>query len=184
MEQLNRKTKEVETTQALTTNWYIYKAYLHPISTKPQNRDIITAANSNNGTKTRKNSCNTKTKSKRAGDFEELLAEAIDEGLSLLGESSKQVVYFHLEETYKMSRKEIPYRIEEFIDAIEEIFGIGAKILEIQIMKCLYKKVGNKIKHYSEQKSFEFTEYVEAAKLAKKNYENKKKQRLNSNKHN
>jgi hypothetical protein len=184
MEQLNTKTKEVETTQAFTTNRHLYKTYLHSISTKPQNRGIITAANSNNGTKTGKNSCSTKTKSKRAGDFEELLAEAIDEGLSLLGESSKQMVYFHLEETFKMSRKEIPYRIEEFIDAIEKIFGIGAKILEIQILKCLYKKVGNKIKHYSEQKNLEFTDYVKSAKSAKKNYENKKKQRKNSNTHN
>jgi hypothetical protein len=107
------------------------------------------------------------------------LLETIDEGLSLLGESSKQVVYFHLEKTFKMNRQDIPYKIEEFNDAIESIFGTGAKILQIQMMKCLFKKVGYKLKNYSGQKNLEFTEYVEAIKLAKKKYENSKEQQLN-----
>jgi hypothetical protein len=185
MEQLNRKTKEVKTTQIFTTNWYLYKTYLYSISTKSQERDTIKAVDSYD-TKTRKKNRSPKAKAKKGTrDFEELLTEAIDEGLSLLGESSRQVVYFYLEKTFKMKKLDIPYRIEEFIDAIEKIFGNGAKILEIQIMKCLYKKAGNKIKHYSEQRSLEFTEYVEAVKLAKKNYENSKRQQPNPNcKHN
>jgi hypothetical protein len=171
MEQLNRKTKEEKTMQVFTTNWYLYKTHLHPISTKSQKRDTITATDSSD-TKTRKKNRNQKNKAKKGTkDFEELLAEAIDEGLSLLGESSKQVVYCYLGKTFKMNRQDIPYRIEEFIDAIEKIFGNGAKILEIQIMKSLYKKVGTKIKHYSEQKDLEFTEYVAAIKQ-KKNHEN------------
>ena len=71
-----------------------------------------------------------------------------------------------------MNRLDIPYRIEEFIDAIDKIFGTGAKILEIQIMKSLFKKVGYTIKYYPEQNNLEFAEYVEAVKLAKKNCEN------------
>ena len=63
-----------------------------------------------------------------------------------------------------MNRLDIPYRIEEFIDAIERIFGTGAKILEIQIMKCLFKKVGYTVKHYSKQKNLTFTEYITAIK--------------------
>jgi len=95
------------------------------------------------------------------------LLEAIDEGLSLLGESSKQAIYFHLEKTFKMNRVDIPYRIEEFTDAIEKIFGTGAKILEIQIMRCLFKKVGYTFKHYTKQKNLTFTEYIAAVKLEK-----------------
>jgi hypothetical protein len=34
-------------------------------------------------------------------NFEEVLLGAIDEGLSLLGGSSKQAGYFHLEEAFK-----------------------------------------------------------------------------------
>ena len=100
--------------------------------------------------------------------FEEALLESIDEGLSLLGESPKQVVYFHLEKTFKMNKLGIPFRIEEFTDAIEKIFGAGAKILEIQIMKCLFKKVGYTFRNYPRQKNITFTEYIAAVKLEKK----------------
>ena len=169
MEQLNRKTKEEKTMPTFTTNGYLYKTYLHPISAKSQKRDTTTATDASES----KTSPIPKTNvNKKIVDFEELLQEAIDEGLSLLGESAKQVVYFHLEKTFKMNRLDIPYRIEEFIDAINRIFGTGAKILEIQIMKCLFKKAGCRIKHYPERNGLEFAEYLEAVKHAKKNYEN------------
>ena len=113
--------------------------------------------------------------------FEELLMESVDEGLSLLGESSKQVVYCYLEKTFKMNRLDIPYRIEEFIDVIERIFGNGAKILEIQIMKCLFKKVGYTFRHYPRQKNLTFTEYIAAVQLENNNYKNIKEEQPNPN---
>ena len=144
-----------------TTNWYLYKTCLNPTTAKPQKRD----ATSTDVYKP-KTACNPNTNNKTQ-DFEELLRESIDDGLSLLGESAKQVVYFHLEKTFKINRQNIPYRIEEFIAAIEKIFGIGAKILEIQMMKSLFKKFGCTTRHHPRQKDLEFTEYVEAIKLAK-----------------
>ena len=172
MEQLNTKTKEKKTMQIFTTNWNIYQTYLHPTSTKSQKRNSGPETESY-GAKKRKKDYSPQIKAeKRTMDFEELLMEAIDEGLSLLGESSKQVVYCYLEKTFKMNRLDIPYRIEEFIDAIERIFGNGSKILEIQIMKCLFKKVGYPVKHYSEQKNLTFTGYIAAIKLEKQNREN------------
>ena len=111
----------------------------------------------------------------------EVLMAAIDEGLSLLGESSKQAVYFHLEKTFKMNRVDIPYRIEEFADAIEKIFGTGAKILEIQIMKSLFKKLGHKFKYYPKQINLTFTEYIAAVKLEKNNSEIVMKRQSNPN---
>ena len=167
MEQLNIKTKEEKTMQVFTTNWYLYTTYLHPISTKSQKRNSGTETESY-GTKKRKKDHSPRIKAeKRTLDFEELLLEAIDEGLSLLGETPKEAVYFHLEKTFKINRLDIPYKIEEFTDAIEKIFGTGAKILEIQIMKCLFKKVGYKLKHHPKQKNLTFTEYVIAVKLEK-----------------
>lgn len=175
LEQLNRKTHEVKIMHPFTTNWYLYKTYLHPISAKSQKRDATTTNRKpKKKSESQKNSINKKTM-----QFEEHLQEAVDEGLSLLGESSKQVVYFYLEKTFKMNKQDIPYKIEDFIDALEKIFGNGAKILEIQIMKCLFKKVGCTLKNYAGQKSLEFTEYVEAVKMAKEKYENSKKQQQN-----
>ena len=144
MKQWNRKTKGLKNMRVFTTNWSIYKTQFSP---------KIEAEN-------------------KTGIFEELLLEAIDEGPSVLGESAKQAIYCHLEKTYKMNRQDIPYRIEEFIDAIEKIFGAGAKIIEILIMKCLYKKVGYNFKNYPRPKDLTFTEYIAAARLAKKYLKN------------
>ena len=164
-----------------TTNWYLYKTYLHPISKKPQTRNSGTVTEIYGPKKRRGFNSKNREAEKKTINFEDVLLEAIDEGLSLLGESSKQALYFHLEKTFKMNRLDIPYRIEEFTDAVEKIFGSGAKILEIQIMKHLFKKVGYTFKHYPKQKNLAFTEYIAAVKLEKNNYENIKEEQPNQN---
>lgn len=95
--------------------------------------------------------------------FEKLLSEAVDEALSTLGESVKQSIYFHLEKKFKIPKKEIPYRIDDFASGLEKIFGIGAKFIEIMIMKNLYEKIGQTLE-WDESKELVFTEYIEAAK--------------------
>ncbi|UCE15654.1 MAG: hypothetical protein JSV12_07225 [Candidatus Bathyarchaeota archaeon] len=96
--------------------------------------------------------------------FEKLLLEAVEEGLSSLGDSAKDVVYFYLEKTCNINRQDIPYRIEEFTDAIENFFGAGAKVLEIMIMKLLYEKIGHVIEYDPEVGDLVFTEYVAAVR--------------------
>ena len=167
IEQLNRETRKVKTMGIFTTNWYLYKTYLHPNSKKPQRRNTETLTKIQGSNKRGEFNSKNRDAEKKTTNFEEVLLTAIDEGLSLLGASSKQAVYFHLEKTFKMNRQDIPYRIEEFTDAIEKIFGNGAKILEIQIMKCLFKKVGYKLKHYPKRKNITFTGYIAAVKREK-----------------
>ena len=181
MPQLNRKTKGVKTMGVFTTNWYLYKTHLHPISKKSEARNFESVTEIYGSQKGRWFESKTREAEKKTMKFEEVLMDAIDEGLSLLGESSKQAIYFHLEKTFKMNRVDIPYRIEEFTDAIEKIFGTGAKILEIQIMRCLFKKVGYTFKHYPKQKNLTFTEYIAAVKLEKNNYENISEKQPNPN---
>jgi len=84
----------------------------------------------------------------------------MDEALSSLGMSSKHI-YFHLEKNFNINKRDVPHKIREFADAIEEIFGPGARVLEIQIMKRLYEKVGP-FKHFP-MRNLIFSEYVEAA---------------------
>jgi hypothetical protein len=96
-------------------------------------------------------------------EFDRLLLEAIDEGFSAIGESSKQAIYYHLENGFKIPRQEIPKKIGEFEHAIERIFGLGANFLGILIMKLLYEKVNRKVQLQS-QRDFKFTIYVQAAK--------------------
>jgi len=92
-------------------------------------------------------------------DFDKLLLEALDEGLSSIGESSKQAIYFHLEKGFKIKKDEIPYKIEDFARAIEKIFGLGADFLEILIMRRLCEKVGGTVQLYV-SRDFAFAEYV------------------------
>ena len=106
--------------------------------------------------------------------FDKLLLEAVDEGLSSLGESSKQAIYFHLAKSFNVRRSNIPSEIETFAKAIEKIFGLGANFLEVLIMKRLHEKTGG-VFDWNESEKFVFAEYVMAAK---KNFEERQKQRI------
>ena len=96
-------------------------------------------------------------------DFKRILLEAVDEGLSSLGESSKVAVYFHLQKNFNVRKEEIPCNVEAFAEAMEKIFGQGASFLEILIMKRLHEKVRLSLRKHSFQ-GLEFTEYVAIAK--------------------
>ena len=80
-------------------------------------------------------------RSKPKLDFNEILLVSIDEALSSLGKNVAAAIYFHIEKTFNIKRGEIPQRISDFSDALEKIFGIGAKTLEILCMEKLYAKV-------------------------------------------
>ncbi len=95
--------------------------------------------------------------------FDEILLDAVDEALSSLGESAKESIYFHLKEKFKISREEIPKRIKDFAEGLEKIFGLGARFLEIMIMKRLYAHIGQPLE-WDEDKEFIFVNYVEAAR--------------------
>jgi hypothetical protein len=98
--------------------------------------------------------------------FEKALLEAVDEGLAWLGDAARRTVYYHLESGFNISRQGILHNIEGFADAIEKIFGAAAALLEIQIMKKLFEKVGVSLKYLPEQEDLVFTEYVEAIRLS------------------
>lgn len=63
--------------------------------------------------------------------------EAVDSGLLALGENSRKAIYFHLEKTFNIKKEEIASRFEEFKEALEDIFGPGAELIESSIMREL-----------------------------------------------
>ena len=97
--------------------------------------------------------------------FEKLLLDAVDEGLACLGESVYRAIYYHLENDFAIKRQDIPCKIEGFADAIEKVFGIGAGLLEIQIMKKLHERVGDSFRYFPQQEDLVFTEYVDTIRL-------------------
>ena len=95
----------------------------------------------------------------------QILLKAIDESLSSLGDSARQAIYYYLESSFNLKKVEIPEKIEVFSNAIENIFGDGAKLLEIQIMKHLHEKVGCEIMTYESQTELVFADYIKAQVL-------------------
>jgi hypothetical protein len=73
--------------------------------------------------------------------FNKMLMEAIDDALSSLGEPIKESIYDDLEKMFNIKRCDIPCRIDEFSDALERIFGVTAKLLQILFMKHLHDRV-------------------------------------------
>lgn len=98
-------------------------------------------------------------------NFEEVLLEAIDEGFSWIGESEKRMIYFYLETKYKIKRQDIIVRLGDFTEAIEDIFGSGARLLEIKIMESLFKKIGYIHPFCQNLECLEFTNYIESARM-------------------
>jgi len=137
---------------AFTTNWYIYRVCIPAI----EEAKVQCHLSEKVSTSEESSPCNR--------CFEELLLESVDEGLSSLGESVKRAVYNNLKKTFKIEKHTIPHRIDKFANAIEKLFGDGAKLLEIQMMKRLYEKVGHNVEYFPETNDLLFLQYVEAAK--------------------
>jgi hypothetical protein len=95
-------------------------------------------------------------------DFQTIMLEAFEETLSILGETAKRAIYSQLEETFENVKQGVPFETEKFAVALEEIIGPGARLLEIDMMKHLYEKVGQEFKYSPGQKSLTFTEYLTA----------------------
>jgi hypothetical protein len=100
-----------------------------------------------------------------AEDFQRIMLETLDETMSSLGKKAKQSVYSQLEKTFRITKQDIPIEIETFTIAFEEVIGPGAELLEIEIMRHLYEKIGSKFKYFPKQKNLTFTEYLTAARI-------------------
>ncbi len=84
---------------------------------------------------------NEKNQKTSENKFDSLIIEAIEESLSSFESFDKQEVYFYLENTFKIRKWEIPRKIEHFTDAIEQLLGIGAKLVEVRIIKAIHKRI-------------------------------------------
>jgi len=93
-------------------------------------------------------------------DFDEFFVEAVDEGLRVLGESGKQMVFFYLEKNHSIKRDEIAKKPEAFALGLEKIFQAGALVIEKLIVESLYSKLGLK---YEKKKNYSFGDYVKKA---------------------
>jgi hypothetical protein len=107
-------------------------------------------------------------KNKINKEFNEIILDSIDEAFSFLGLKVKTAIYVYLERKFLIFKNDIPYRMEDFLDALERVFGIAAKPLEILIMKKLHEKIACSYK-WSGPKwlipDLKFSDYVELLRL-------------------
>jgi hypothetical protein len=104
--------------------------------------------------------------------FYDILLEAIDKSFLSLGEPVKTSIYLYLKNSMGIKKSEIPFRIDDFQNALEKLFGIGARHLEILVIKNLHEKI--KIKYKGDMPRWvvpdlTFQEYI---RLVKMTYEN------------
>ncbi|MEM2998696.1 MAG: hypothetical protein QW542_07095 [Thermoproteota archaeon] len=66
----------------------------------------------------------------------------VDKGLSRLGGTVKHVVYWYIENEYGLKRAEIPEKPEEFIKGLEKMYGPGARVIELNILKEFKEEFG------------------------------------------
>jgi hypothetical protein len=70
-----------------------------------------------------------------------LFTDAVDEGLSVLGQSPKEAIYGFLESNYGMERNEIPHRFREFSSILIGTVGPSTgHVLEF-IIERFYSKL-------------------------------------------
>lgn len=98
-------------------------------------------------------------RSDQSNQLETTIIKAVDDSLSSFGNSVKQVVYFQLENTFHVKQQEIPKRIDEFAAALEEMFGIGANLIEMRILEALHKQVPSFV-HFPRGDDLVFSDYV------------------------
>jgi len=93
-------------------------------------------------------------------EFKSLLLGAIDEALNMLGETSKEAIFFFIEEKFGLKKEEIPRNMEEFSNALRMIFGdVGCYFIEEQILNRLYARLGLV---YSRRPEKKFSECIKA----------------------
>ncbi len=99
----------------------------------------------------------------KSNDFDKLLLNSIDEALLTLGEPARKKIYLHIEKNYHITRETLPQELEHFQTALEKIFGVGSRLLEILIMQNLYAKIDRPLS-LAKDEQLEFIMYVNAAR--------------------
>lgn len=97
---------------------------------------------------------------KTTKDFDKILLEAIDEGLDVLGNGGKYMVFFYLERNCSIKKRDIPKNPEAFIKGLEKIFGVGTSVLEKIILKRICSKLSLKYEEREGQTLIDFLKEV------------------------
>lgn len=94
---------------------------------------------------------------REATSFRKILLEAVDEGLFTFGESVKHVIYHQVERNSSIRRDQIPEKLDAFHAELENIFGIGVRVIEKVIAEKLCTKLSLP---FREHENWALTDYA------------------------
>jgi hypothetical protein len=94
-----------------------------------------------------------------------VLAQALDDGLSVPGEIVRTAIYDRIEKSYGLKREDIPEKLEVFHRALEDLMGESAKVMEKLIAKKLCSHLGLDFAHHD---GWTLVEYVNHAREVKR----------------
>jgi hypothetical protein len=75
-------------------------------------------------------------------EFSQTLLHATDSALLALGTLMVEPFYHRIESNFHVRREEIPEKLPDFHRALHDTLGAGAKVIERQIAKDLYGRLG------------------------------------------
>ncbi len=99
--------------------------------------------------------------STKVREFGQLLLEAIDDGLSVLGEEPRSAFYQFLATMHSLPREDIPKRVEEFSNGLKKALGGAYPVVQRIILRKLFQKLGSS---FHESPGLELVDYVSEAK--------------------
>ena len=93
--------------------------------------------------------------------FSQLLLEAVDDSLSILGDEPKRALYQYLATMHSLQREEIPDRLEEFSTGLKKALGGASSVIQRIILRKLFQKLGST---FRESQDSEFSDYIRDAR--------------------
>ena len=73
--------------------------------------------------------------------YESFLCEAVDDGLNVLGRSSRDIIYNLLESDYGIAKDDIPREFAGFSEVFRKTIGPGAETILDFIVRRFYSKL-------------------------------------------
>jgi len=81
--------------------------------------------------------------------------------MGFLDAKGKAAMYYQVEKRFDLKREEIPKKLEVFSEALDGLFGYGAKVIEFQIARSLCDKLGLEFEDKEDWTLRDYAEHVE-----------------------
>ena len=102
--------------------------------------------------------------------FDTYVRKSIDHGLSIIGETAKNIFYYYMNSQYGVALIDLPDKIEAFHGALNGTFGAGSRIIERFVAMKLYDMLNLSFRQH---KNWTLVDYVEDARRCMEDIEEK-----------